>query len=344
MAGLDITTRAVEGDATGAIAEVAGVIDGTTVPKFQESMEDVRRKGVRRLVLDMSRVRYVNSTGLGELVKYNDKFEAAGGGLALAKVTAKVKIVMEMLGLHQKLEICSDERQALDALARGKGGGGSAGAAAPAPPRHDHAAASARAPSGRQSAPAAPARAPTHEAPAGPAQAAHAAGFPATVPCGSCGVPVEIPEPGNWKCARCYTLIAVKPDGSIRFMTSDRPPPSELSLTCTRECAEGLKAFVAAVAQPLWNGGVELERVKTAVGEIATVIANTVYSFDPKGVYHVQVETTPSELRIRVADHGRPLDGSRLESYLPTAARTFSEIECRPHPKGGNVFRMVKRK
>src|SRR5688572_2423545 len=132
MAGLDVTLKPVDGDASAGIAEMNGVIDGTTVGKFQESLEDCFKRGVRKLVVDMSKVRYVNSTGLGAIVKYNDRLKGAGGGLALAKVTPKVKIVIEMLGLQAFFDICGDEKQALEAL--GRIGGGAAPAAPPPPP------------------------------------------------------------------------------------------------------------------------------------------------------------------------------------------------------------------
>ena len=46
----------------------------------------------------------------------------------------------------------------------------------------------------------------------------------------------------------------------------------------------------------------------------------------------------------KLADHGKTLDGSRLDQFFPYASRAMTEFECRPHPKGGNVIRMVKRK
>lgn len=368
MAGLDVSLRGIDGDPSGAVAELAGVIDGTTVIKFQDALEEITKKGVRKLILDMAKVRYVNSTGLGSLVKYADKFKSAGGGMALIRVTAKVKIVIEMLGLQAFFEICADERQALEALApRGGAAPPAPPVAAPPPPVAAAVAPAPPPPAAEASHFAPPSRGPApvhHEAPARqsarhaavhapppppaplaapPEGAAPAGGFPQILSCQSCSVGIEVPAPGNWKCPRCGTLVTVRPDGGARFLAPDRPAPFELSLSCSREGAEALKQFVGALAQPVLAPN-HLESLKTAVGEVASVIAATAYGNDPKGTYHVSVETTPSEVRIKMADHGKTLDLSRVESYFPNATRAMSEFECRPHPKGGNVIRMVRKR
>ena len=100
------------------LAELVGSIDASTVHIFQQELEKARRQGVNKLVLDVSKVKYVNSTGLGSLVKYADAFKAAGGGLVLLKVPPKVKIVIEMLGLHEFFEMVGTSQEALARLTK----------------------------------------------------------------------------------------------------------------------------------------------------------------------------------------------------------------------------------
>ena len=89
MAGLEVAMKPVDGDPTAIIAELTGVLDGTTVAQFQDAVDDSFKRGVRKLVIDIAKVRYVNSTGLGAIVKYNDRLKAGGGGLALCKVPSR---------------------------------------------------------------------------------------------------------------------------------------------------------------------------------------------------------------------------------------------------------------
>src|SRR5438552_4102684 len=131
MAGLEWQLKPIEGEDSATLAEMSGAIDGNTVPSFQQMLEEIKSKGVRKLVLDMSKIKYVNSTGLGSLVKYADTFKSTGGGMALIKVPAKVKIVIEMLGLNAFFDICPDQGAALAALEKARGSGPAPAPAAP---------------------------------------------------------------------------------------------------------------------------------------------------------------------------------------------------------------------
>lgn len=361
MAGLEIAMKPVDGDPTGLVAELTGVLDGSTVQQFQDAVDGSFKGGVRKLVIDIAKVRYVNSTGLGAIIKHNDRLKAAGGGVALCKVPAKVKIVIEMLGLQAFIDLCPDERSAIDSLSKGRGG-----APAPAAPPPPPAPSSFAPPSGPGAfappAPPAPGGFAPPPAPSGfapppaagggwgappapprpaPPPPPRAASGPQVVACGSCGVQVEVRGPGNWKCPRCYTLIQIGPDGQPKFMASDRPSPYEISLACTQEGAEALTHFVGALANRVVGNG---NTVSQSVGEVIHVIASSAYGFDPKGIVHVSIETTPTEMRIKLADHGKTIDGSQVAAYFPNASRAMNEFDCKPHPKGGNVIRMVKRK
>ncbi|MBX3467833.1 MAG: anti-sigma factor antagonist [Planctomycetes bacterium] len=350
MAGLEIKLTQIQGDDLSALAEMTGAIDGNTVPNFQATLEEIKTKGIRRLVLDMSKIKYVNSTGLGSLVKYADTFKSSGGGMALIKVPAKVKIVIEMLGLNAFFDICPDLDAALAALAQAQGGGGSAPPAAETkksslPPRvapsGSHATGSFKRPgpaSGAQSAPAAPAAAPQRASGNG-----GGGGFPQVVKCEGCAVQVEVTSAGNWKCPRCYTFVSARPDGVVRFTRSDKPVPLNLSLAATQDCGEGLVHLVTSVCQTAFNNGQKLESLRLAVHEVATVMAQSVYPNNPQGVYHVSIERQQGWVQIRFADAGATIESGRAAQYFPHAHRQMSEFECRPHPTGGNMIRFVQR-
>lgn len=358
MAGLDIKLNTIAGDDLSALAEMTGAIDGNTVPSFQATLEEIKTKGIRRLVLDMSKIKYVNSTGLGSLVKYADTFKSTGGGMALIKVPPKVKIVIEMLGLNAFFDICADLDAALAALAAQGGGGG--GAPAPAkdktatgsvlPPRVTQSQGGAGGATGNtgkfprlDKAPTpAPAPAPA-PAPTPVAQQGGGGGrFPQLVACQGCGVQVEVGAAGNWKCPRCYTLVSVKPDGGVRFGRSDKPVPVSLSLTATQDCGEGLVHLVTSVCQTAFNAPPKLESLRLAVHEVAQVMQQSVYPNNPAGVYHVSIERQQGRVQIRFADAGATIESARAQQFFPNAARQMTEFECRPHPTGGNMIRMVQ--
>lgn len=352
MPGLEIGLKPIDGQSEAALAEMSGAIDGNTVASFQQTLEEIKTKGIRRLVLDMSKIKYVNSTGLGSLVKYADAFKSNGGGMALIKVPAKVKIVIEMLGLNAFFDICGDLDQALAALEKA-GGAAPAPAAPSGPPRAQKGPPSGATPAQRaQPSPPPPPPPPPAAAAAAPAVTqtgrlkrpggAPGAGFPVVVPCGQCGVQIEFKDAGNWKCPRCHAQAVVKGDGNARFARPDRASPITLTLSASPDCSAGLLQLVTSVCQSAFNGG-NLEAVRTAVSELTFVMEQSVYAGNPNGVYHVSIDRVPGRVVIRAADAGATIDTTRVGQYFPQASRSMDEFDCRPHPTGGNLIRMVKK-
>lgn len=97
MAILNIQEQLVEGG----LAQLAieGEIDLDTVGTLRRHLTELQERGVDRLVLDLNETRYVNSSALAVLVKFAESFRERGGGVALVRVTPRVKLVFEMLGL-----------------------------------------------------------------------------------------------------------------------------------------------------------------------------------------------------------------------------------------------------
>ncbi|MHC4392974.1 MAG: STAS domain-containing protein [Planctomycetota bacterium] len=314
--------RPIPSDPSAVVGELVGVIDGTTVAGFQTSLEDLLKRNTPKLILDMQRVRYVNSTGLGAIVQYADKFKAQGGGIALIKVTAKVRIVIEMLGLQAFFEICNDEAAGLQALSKNAG-------PAPAPVGSGSG-------SGRLAPPPPPAPA---AVPASSGASPNRAGR--TIPCQGCQIDLEIPAPGHWKCPRCRTLVVFSPGGKIEFQAPGGAPRFELSIPSTPEGTDALTQFVGVVAQQSLNGGQKIAMLKAAVGEVAYVITSTIYEGNVQRVYNVLVETHPQSVKVQFADHGKPLASNAVSTSFPNAARGTTEFECRPHPKGGNIIKFT---
>ena len=99
-----------------ALVELGGILDAKTSIEFEQSLDQLRERSVHRVVVDFANIRYVNSTGLGMLVKLADVLRSAGGGMALVRVPSKVQIIMEMSGLSQVLHMSDDPQAALESL------------------------------------------------------------------------------------------------------------------------------------------------------------------------------------------------------------------------------------
>lgn len=80
---------------------------------------EIRRaiaEGRRLLVLDLGRVRAMDSSGLFALIASLKDARAAGGEVVLVGLSREMRTVIEVARLHRVFEICDDEAAAVAAL------------------------------------------------------------------------------------------------------------------------------------------------------------------------------------------------------------------------------------
>jgi anti-sigma B factor antagonist len=82
-----------EGSAT--VVQVTGRIDVETAPGFQNACAEVARSAEKVVVLDMSGVQYISSTGLRSLLVVGKQLQEKGGVLRLANLTPTVAQLFE---------------------------------------------------------------------------------------------------------------------------------------------------------------------------------------------------------------------------------------------------------
>jgi anti-sigma B factor antagonist len=84
---------------------------------LRDIVRDLADKGNKRIVLNMSGVSYIDSSGLGELVKTHTTFRNKGGELKLASLNKRVHDLLQMTRLSAVFDIQKDEATALQSLA-----------------------------------------------------------------------------------------------------------------------------------------------------------------------------------------------------------------------------------
>jgi len=108
---LDIESR-TEGDET-AVLSLAGELDVSNVARARETARKLLDGGNSRLVVDLAKVTYMDSSGLGMLVGLLKRLKESGGAMALAGLVPRVKRVFEITGLQQIFTLCDDVAAAL---------------------------------------------------------------------------------------------------------------------------------------------------------------------------------------------------------------------------------------
>ena len=96
-----------------AILQLCGPIDQKSVQVFESTILELYRKGICKLILDLSETKYLNSTGLGLLINIAHKVNVVGGGIKLINVAEKFKVLFDMLGLDSCLPILTTQDDAI---------------------------------------------------------------------------------------------------------------------------------------------------------------------------------------------------------------------------------------
>jgi anti-sigma B factor antagonist len=101
-AELDVTVRKVDGTA---VVAVAGEIDVYTSPLLQERLVEALKDGSSSIVLDLSAVTFLDSTGLGVLITGLKRCRSADGDLVLVTAQPNVLKVLEITGLNDVFQV-----------------------------------------------------------------------------------------------------------------------------------------------------------------------------------------------------------------------------------------------
>ena len=112
---LQVNTRHI-GDVT-AIDMAGRITLGEGSQALREMVRELVERGKNKIVLNLHDVRYIDSSGLGELVKAYTTVRGTGGQLKLAQVSKQVHDLLELTKLHLVLDIEPDEASALKSFA-----------------------------------------------------------------------------------------------------------------------------------------------------------------------------------------------------------------------------------
>ena len=99
---LEIATRTLNG---AAIVALRGEIDLHSSPGLRKVLLDYVQQKTPRLIIDLSAVTYVDSSGVGTLVELKRKLDRQRGQVVLVGVQPRVKSVFEITQLDKFFEM-----------------------------------------------------------------------------------------------------------------------------------------------------------------------------------------------------------------------------------------------
>ena len=90
-------------------------LDAQDAKEFRRSMEE-ELAGKGRVVLDLSRVRFIDSSGLGAILGCLRMIEGGGGGLKLCGLLPEVRKAVELVRMDRLLDVHGTRDEALLAM------------------------------------------------------------------------------------------------------------------------------------------------------------------------------------------------------------------------------------
>ena len=95
------------------VIEVGGEIDVYTAPKLRELLVDAVENGHQRLIVNVEKVDFLDSTGLGVLVGALKRVRAEGGSLDIVCTHERLLKIFEITGLDKVFGLHSSVEDAV---------------------------------------------------------------------------------------------------------------------------------------------------------------------------------------------------------------------------------------
>jgi anti-sigma B factor antagonist len=102
------------------IVDLSGrIVLGEGSAGVRDLVRELISEGIRKILLNLRNVDYVDSSGLGELVCAFTSMRSHGGELKLLNVTRRVRSLLQITKLMSIFEITDDEAASLESFSPG---------------------------------------------------------------------------------------------------------------------------------------------------------------------------------------------------------------------------------
>ncbi len=92
---------------------IEGSLDWSNFAKVETAIEEIFRKGVYKLVVNLKDTKYISSAGFGCFISSLDTAMKNNGDIVFAATPPEIQDVFNILGLSKILRFAEDEKSAL---------------------------------------------------------------------------------------------------------------------------------------------------------------------------------------------------------------------------------------
>jgi anti-sigma B factor antagonist len=98
------------------VFDINGEIDLYNAPEIKEKIKEEMNKNKVNIIINLDKVSYIDSSGIGVLISSLSNLKKVGGALKLINVYASVRKVFELTKLTSFFDIYDSESDALQAF------------------------------------------------------------------------------------------------------------------------------------------------------------------------------------------------------------------------------------
>jgi anti-sigma B factor antagonist len=103
------------------LVELSGRLTSFEIKAFRDMIEGLLKQGQRNIILNLTRLDYLDSSGIGELARSYVSAVKHGGAMRVVGLAPKVEEVLKITQLYQVFPEFPDEDSALESFGSSRG-------------------------------------------------------------------------------------------------------------------------------------------------------------------------------------------------------------------------------
>jgi len=103
------------------VIELEGEVDVYTAPQLKQQMINLLESGNKQMIIDLTKVEYLDSTALGVLIGGLKRMREMDGNMMLVCPSARIRRVFEITGLDKIFDIYNTADEAQEAVGKETG-------------------------------------------------------------------------------------------------------------------------------------------------------------------------------------------------------------------------------
>ena len=113
-----IKTSTLQSGKIGVVEAKGSLVGGEETDELRSVVADFVEQGNKKLVIDLSKVTYLNSTAIGVLVQSHTTYSRNNGKVVLCGINKNINNIFVITKLTLVLDVCESREQAIEKLSK----------------------------------------------------------------------------------------------------------------------------------------------------------------------------------------------------------------------------------